>query len=105
MLVQRRSARMAAADSDLYALLGVPRSADELAIKAAYRKLARLHHPDLNPSTSATSQFQQISYAYEVLSDAEQRQRYDRQFPGPQPPPPDVSGASRTSARRGRASA
>lgn len=64
---------------DYYAVLGVPRSADEKEIKTAYRKLARQYHPDLNPGDKkAEEQFKLITEAYEVLSDTSKRSRYDQ---------------------------
>src|SRR5687768_2853029 len=64
---------------DYYKILGVGRSADEKEIKPAYRKLARKYHPDVNPGDkSAESKFKEISEAYEVLSDAEKKTKYDR---------------------------
>ncbi|MHB8647563.1 MAG: DnaJ domain-containing protein, partial [Thermomicrobiales bacterium] len=63
---------------DYYAVLGVPRTADEKQIKSAYRKLARKYHPDVNKETGAEEQFKRVSEAYEVLSDAEKRAQYDR---------------------------
>jgi DnaJ-class molecular chaperone len=60
---------------DYYAILGVDRSADEKAIKAAYRKLARKYHPDVNRGKD--DRFKEINEAYEVLSDPEKRRRYD----------------------------
>jgi DnaJ-class molecular chaperone len=64
---------------DYYKILGVQRSADEKEIKSAYRKLARKYHPDVNPGDkSAESKFKEISEAYEVLSDAEKKAKYDR---------------------------
>jgi DnaJ-class molecular chaperone len=64
---------------DYYAVLGVPRTASEKDIKTAYRKLARKHHPDVNPSDkNAESMFKEIGEAYSVLSDTEKRKKYDR---------------------------
>ncbi len=64
---------------DFYDILGVKRNADEKEIKAAYRKLARKYHPDVNPAdTSAAERFKEISQAYEVLSDKTKRAQYDR---------------------------
>ncbi|GAA4396024.1 J domain-containing protein [Nibrella viscosa] len=64
---------------DYYAVLGVPKDASDEDIKKAYRKLARKHHPDLNPNNpEAHKQFQQINEANEVLSDPEKRTKYDQ---------------------------
>ena len=64
---------------DYYKVLGLKKNASEKEIKKAYRKLARKHHPDLNPNdASATDKFQQINEANEVLSDPEKRKKYDK---------------------------
>ncbi|MBM6401807.1 DnaJ C-terminal domain-containing protein [Phycicoccus sonneratiae] len=65
-------------EKDFYAILGVPKDADEAAIKKAYRKLARKHHPDQNAGDAAAEQrFKDIGEANAVLSDPKQRQEYD----------------------------
>lgn len=64
---------------DYYAILEVGRNADIKDIKASYRKLARRHHPDVNPNDKdAETRFKEISEAYEVLSDPEKRRLYDQ---------------------------
>lgn len=64
---------------DYYKILGVDKSATADEIKKAYRKLARKHHPDLNPNNPEASKlFQQINEANEVLSDPENRKKYDQ---------------------------
>lgn len=60
---------------DYYKILGVERSADEKAIKSAYRKLARQYHPDVNAGKD--DKFKEINEAYDVLGDAEKRKMYD----------------------------
>lgn len=63
---------------DYYKTLGVEKNADEKEIKKAYRRLARQHHPDLNPDDKAAeARFKEINEAHEVLSDAEKRRKYD----------------------------
>ena len=65
--------------ADPYQLLGVPRSASEADIKKAYRKLAKELHPDRNKDNpKATERFSQVTNAYDLLSDAEKRARFDR---------------------------
>ncbi len=63
---------------DLYDILGVSRDADADAIKKAYRRLARQHHPDVNPDPASQERFGEVSRAYEVLSDPQKRAAYDR---------------------------
>jgi DnaJ-class molecular chaperone len=66
-------------NKDYYQILGVGRNASEKEIKQAYRRLARRHHPDLNPGDkSAEARFKEINAAYEVLSNPEKRRKYDQ---------------------------
>lgn len=90
---------------DYYKILGVPKTASEKEIKTAYRKLAREFHPDINKSKEAEAKFKSVNEAYEVLSNPENRKKYDEfgarwpeyeawqrahpgeEFPGFGPPP------------------
>ena len=63
---------------DLYDILGVPKDADDRAIKSAFRRMARLHHPDLNPGDErAQERFIELAAAFEILSDPTSRELYD----------------------------
>jgi molecular chaperone DnaJ len=67
------------AGKNLYDVLGIKKDATEKDIKQAYRHLARKHHPDVNPGDkSAEAKFKEINAAYEVLSDKDKRQKYDK---------------------------
>lgn len=87
---------MATRTKDYYHVLGVPESASGDDLKKAYRKLAKKHHPDANPDDpEASERFKEISEAYRVLSDPEQRKRYDqlRRYGGAGPFPGGRPGA------------
>ncbi len=67
------------ATNDYYTTLGVPKNASEKEIRQAYRRLARQYHPDVNPGDKAAeAKFKRINAAYEVLSDAGNRKKFDR---------------------------
>ena len=63
---------------DFYSILGVPKSASADDIKKAFRKAAQKHHPDVSKAPDAAAKFKELNDAYQVLSDTEQRTRYDR---------------------------
>ena len=64
---------------DYYEVLGVDKGADETAIKKAYRSLAKKYHPDMNPGDKeAEVKFKEVNEAYDVLSDADKRAKYDQ---------------------------
>ena len=64
--------------TDFYEALGVGRNAGSEEIQQAYRKLARTYHPDVNSDPAAVDKFKEIGEAYEVLSNPDQRKKYDR---------------------------
>ena len=66
-----------ASEHDLYEVLGVPRDADDKAIKSAYRKLAMKCHPDRNKAPDAEEKFRELANAYAILHDPKKRQMYD----------------------------
>ena len=66
---------------DYYEILGVPRNADEEAIKKAYRKLARKYHPDVSKAPESESKFKEAAQAYATLKDAARRAAYDQLEP------------------------
>ena len=65
---------------DYYDILGVEKNADSESIKKAYKKLAKKHHPDLNPDNIESSEeyFKKINEAYHVLIDENERKKYDQ---------------------------
>src|ERR1035438_10928798 len=68
-----------AAATDYYKTLGVDRAADADEVRKAYRKLARKHHPDLNPGDKASEdRFKSVQEAYDILSDENKRKVYDQ---------------------------
>ena len=83
-----------AAYKDYYAVLGVPKTASQQEIRAAFRKLAAKHHPDRNPGNAqAEETFKEINEAYTVLSDEEKRSFYDR-YGSADNVPPFANGAA-----------
>ena len=68
--------------NNYYETLGVSNSASESDIKKAYRSLSLKYHPDRNPSEDATTKFQEINAAYEVLGDTQKRKQYDQELAG-----------------------
>jgi uncharacterized protein YjbI with pentapeptide repeats len=78
---------MGAPETDYYAILQVAHTASEADIRSAYRRLAREHHPDANPSPEAEQSMRRINQAWETLRDPEKRSIYDSQRPRRARPP------------------
>ncbi|WP_419905627.1 DnaJ C-terminal domain-containing protein [Kiloniella sp.] len=92
---------------DLYKILGTSKTASDAEIKAAYRKLAKKYHPDLNPDDKAIEhKFKEVSQAYNILGDAKKKQQYDQgQIDATgQPKSPFHGGYTHQGAPRGEAS-
>jgi len=67
------------AGKDYYGILGIPKNAPDKDVKAAYRKMARKYHPDVNPGNKgAEARFKEVNEAFEVLSDADKRKKFDQ---------------------------
>jgi curved DNA-binding protein len=90
-----------AASRDFYDTLGVSRNVTAEELQRAYRKLARTYHPDVNKDPGAEERFKDISEAYDVLSDPEQRRRYDAFGSDFRQVPPDVDPQTWARARAG----
>ena len=86
---------------DYYEVLGVPRDADADQLQQAFRRLARANHPDVNRDPAAEERFKEINEAYQVLSDPEQRRRYDRFGPDFRQIPPEYADAAAGAGRGG----
>src|ERR1700741_5642428 len=86
---------------DFYEVLGVARDASADDIQSAYRKLARTYHPDVNKDPGAEDRFKEVSEAYDVLSDPEQRRRYDAFGPDFRQVPEDVDPEAFQRSRAG----
>jgi len=86
---------------DYYGVLGVSRDADADQLQQAYRRLARANHPDVNRDPAAEERFKEINEAYHVLSDPDQRRRYDRFGPDFRQIPPEYADAAAGAVRGG----
>ncbi len=80
-----KTPRSTAPATELYDLLGVGKDATEADIKKAYRRLARELHPDINPDPEVAKRFQEVGWAYHVLSDPKRRKVYDVTGNDPKP--------------------
>ena len=86
--------------TDCYSILGVPRTATASEIRAAYRRLARVYHPDLNAGPEAEARMREINEAYDTLSDPQRRRYYDRTGIANGAAPPAASPSPRSHSRR-----
>src|SRR4051794_16800046 len=86
---------------DYYGGLGVSRDADADQLQQAYRRQARANHPDVNRDPAAEERFKEINEAYHVLSDPDQRRRYDRFGPDFRQIPPEYADAAAGAGRGG----
>ncbi|MGW6281355.1 DnaJ C-terminal domain-containing protein [Kribbella sp. NPDC055071] len=86
---------------DFYAILGLSRDAGADEIQRAYRRLARQYHPDVNKDPDAEERFKEVSEAYDVLSDPQQRKRYDAFGADFRRVPPDVDPETYARSRAG----
>ena len=86
---------------DYYEVLGVPRNATQDELQAAYRKLSRSLHPDVNKDPSAEERFKEVSEAYDVLSDPETRKKYDQFGPNFRQVPEGVDPDTWAAAQQG----
>jgi DnaJ-class molecular chaperone len=93
---------LARAKRDYYAVLGVAPDADQSAIKRAFRALAAELHPDVSDEPDAAERFREVAEAYDTLSRADARARYDRQRARTAPPGRTAPGAVRRDMGRGR---
>lgn len=79
---------------DHYSLLGVRSDASAHEIRRAYRRLARQHHPDLNPRPDGPERFAEVARSYAILNDPAQRARYDQTRQPPPASPPNLARSS-----------
>lgn len=84
---------------DHYALLGIRSDASAREIRRAYRRLARLHHPDVNPRPDGQRRFAELAHAYAILNDPAARARYDQTLHRPAPANPPTPVVQRTFRR------
>ena len=92
-------------ESNYYVTLGLDQDCTDAHIRAAYRLLAKQHHPDVNPvSSEAKARTQALNAAYETLSDPARRQAYDLQLAAQKKSAPRIGSSLRTSSAASRPS-